>query len=129
MTTTGKQITKWANWADFVRVDVLYEHGGAFLDLDAIVLRDLSPLLNTGFRNILARDFETQCGVVISAPGSNLIRAYGKFMDLIFDPNDYAFHATSLLHVLRETFVRVPHELLMVSDRTFYPITWNDNAG
>lgn len=129
-----------ANWADFVRAgkvtathtgrartdrsDVLYEHGGIGLDLDAITLKDVTPLLNSGFRNILARDSETQCGVILAAPRSRLIRAYRDLMDGAYTPASYAFHATTLLHDLRATFVRIPGELLMLSDRSFYPVSW-----
>ncbi|MCR5670833.1 MAG: glycosyl transferase [Butyrivibrio sp.] len=35
---------KWAFVSDYARLDVLYEHGGVYLDTDVEVLKDLSPL-------------------------------------------------------------------------------------
>ena len=46
---------KWAFVSDYARLDVLYEHGGIYLDTDVEVIRDLSPLCEysafIGFEN------------------------------------------------------------------------------
>lgn len=38
------------------------------MDLDFVMLKDLEPLRKAGFRNVLAKDFETQCGISMSSP-------------------------------------------------------------
>ena len=35
---------KWAFVSDYARFDVLYEYGGIYLDTDAEVIKDLSPV-------------------------------------------------------------------------------------
>ena len=52
-TTSGAAITKLPNQSDFVRTKVLSELGGIYLDDDSYVLRDLKPLRETGFKNIV----------------------------------------------------------------------------
>lgn len=37
---------KWAFVTDYVRLKIIYEHGGIYLDTDVELLRDLEPLLN-----------------------------------------------------------------------------------
>lgn len=39
----------WAFAADYVRVKVLYEYGGVYLDTDITIEKDLTPLLNDNF--------------------------------------------------------------------------------
>lgn len=39
----------WAFIADFVRLKVLYEHGGIYLDTDIEVIKSFDPLLNYSF--------------------------------------------------------------------------------
>lgn len=38
------QEKKWAFVSDYARLDVLYEHGGIYLDTDVEILKDFSPL-------------------------------------------------------------------------------------
>lgn len=37
---------QWAFVSDYIRMRVLYEHGGIYLDCDIELIRDISPLLN-----------------------------------------------------------------------------------
>ncbi len=43
---TVYDLKMWAYVADYMRVKVLYEHGGIYFDTDVTVYKDLSPLLN-----------------------------------------------------------------------------------
>ena len=37
----------WAFISDYIRIKVLYEHGGVYMDTDMQILRDISPILET----------------------------------------------------------------------------------
>jgi len=54
-TTSGAAIDKLPNQSDFVRTVILGEMGGTYLDDDSYVLRDLKPLRNIGFENVVGQ--------------------------------------------------------------------------
>ena len=54
-TKSGAAISKLPNQSDFVRTVVLGELGGIYLDDDSYVLRDLKPLRNLGFDNVIGQ--------------------------------------------------------------------------
>jgi hypothetical protein len=94
-TTTQKGVEiKWVEHkADFLRLTALREYGGVYLDTDAIPLRDIADLRNSGFRNVIgqqlglamwARDYLNN-GVMMAVPNSN-------FMFAPFTPEPYSHH-------------------------------------
>lgn len=52
----GNQLYHVAHQADIVRLQMLYEYGGIYLDLDTISKRSLDPLLNNEF--VIAKEFK-----------------------------------------------------------------------
>lgn len=51
------------------------------------------------------------------------MKAYKEYMPIVFSESSYYHHATSLLHELRKVMARIPGEILMLSDASFYPIS------
>lgn len=63
---------KWAFVSDYVRLKVIYEYGGIYLDTDVEVVQDLTPLINDsvgyiGFQN----SEEVNTGLGFAAPPHN----------------------------------------------------------
>ena len=81
--TTHKGVEiKWlAHKADFLRLAVLREFGGVYLDTDAIPLRDIADLRNSGFRNVIGQQLGLAIwatnylnnGVMMATPHSHLM--------------------------------------------------------
>lgn len=53
VTEKGIQVVHMEHKADFLRMAVLRDFGGVYLDTDAVPLRDIAPLRNSGFANVL----------------------------------------------------------------------------
>ncbi|KAI9326236.1 hypothetical protein DFJ73DRAFT_666173 [Zopfochytrium polystomum] len=72
----GKRITNVSHMADVLRLRILLEHGGIYLDSDVIVYRSLDPLLHhttvLGFE-----DDDGLCnGLIVAAPNATFLRAW-----------------------------------------------------
>ena len=44
---------KFAFVSDYARFDILYEHGGLYLDTDVEIIKDISPLLNKDRKSVV----------------------------------------------------------------------------
>lgn len=80
-TTKGVEIKHVEHRADFLRITALRDLGGVYLDMDAVPLRDITDLRNSGFANVLggATALSTKHsgyinnGVMMSQPHSTLM--------------------------------------------------------
>ena len=125
-TSTGNTIHELPNQSDFVRTDVLEQYGGIYLDDDAYVLRDLAPLRNLPFQNIVGRQGGGQIcpAVLLAAPHNNkLMSAYHTLQDSIFD-GEWQTHATTLLTALVRDFQDPDGQVLVLDQETFFPLSW-----
>jgi hypothetical protein len=87
--TTEKGVEiKWVEHkADFLRLTALREHGGVYLDTDAIPLRDVTDLRKSGFRSVVGQQLGLavwatnylNSGVMMAVPGSNLMFVFSPF--------------------------------------------------
>jgi len=81
VTDKGVHIKKMEHKADFLRMAVLRDYGGVYLDTDAVPLRDIGPLRNSGFANVLGGAVALRMrhsgylnnGVMMSVPQSTLM--------------------------------------------------------
>lgn len=81
---------KWAFVADYIRLKVIYNNGGIYLDTDMIVLKSFNELLrNNCFLG--AEDSEYINAAIIGAtPGNNFIKCCLDFYaELEFDNNNF----------------------------------------
>ena len=56
----GRKLEKFAHWADIVRLKVLHEFGGIYLDLDVLALRSFDSLLE-GNSFVLGQEGQEVC--------------------------------------------------------------------
>ena len=124
-TSAGNTIHELPNQSDFVRTDILSRHGGIYLDDDAYVLRDLSPLRTLPFQNIVGRQAGGQIcpAVLLSAPRNKLMSAYHTLQDSIFD-GEWQTHATTLLTTLVKDFQQPEGQVLVLDQEAFFPLSW-----
>ena len=90
-TPKGKEIKEFQHKSDFVRLEVLYEFGGIYLDLDAIPLRSFDRLRKCGFDQIFGRQKNDQIAVGLIVTKKNnlfmkefLIEAYEVFVFIFY---------------------------------------------
>lgn len=132
ITTTldGKQIEKLAHLSDFLRVKILYEFGGVYCDLDAVILKDVEPLRKLGFRTILGRQIDGMIatGLMMAVPGSELIRTFRDKMHRSFKPDSWSGHSVGLLTEIGAELATEDWELLVLPQNAFFPVDWSANG-
>lgn len=68
---------RWAFVTDYVRLDIIYRHGGIYLDTDVEVIRSLDPLLEhrafAGLENVSGKELSVNTGLGFGAEAGNEI--------------------------------------------------------
>jgi hypothetical protein len=125
-TTKGFEIKTMAAKSDFLRTRVMRKWGGIYLDIDAYVIRDLSPLRKAGYKNVVGRqvDKKVACGTFLSVPGSDLVTAYNMLQPLVFN-GDWTPHSVDLMTTLAYDFSVREKEVLILEHEAFFPGGWD----
>lgn len=81
---------KWAFVPDFIRLKLIYDYGGIYLDTDVELLKSLDPLLNEKAVMGFESDQNVACGLVLMAePGNTIIKSmYEMYYDISFYNDD-----------------------------------------
>lgn len=79
---------KWAFVSDYVRLYVLYKHGGVYLDSDIEIVKELSPLLQHNVLLGFEASGHLQAGVIGCEKGNPVIKSMLDFYDNISFIND-----------------------------------------
>ena len=124
-TSRGIPVLKLAHQSDFVRLNILKDYGGIYLDEDAYVLRDLRPLRRTNFENIIGRQKDGDiCNAVIMATrNNNMMTAYHTLSDTVFD-GSWTRHSAELLSILAKEFAAIEYQVLVMPQDVFFPLSW-----
>ena len=77
---------RWAFVTDYVRLDVVYRHGGIYLDTDVEIIRSLDPLLVhkafCGLENVSGHELSISTGLGFgSEAGHEIIKAWRDMYD------------------------------------------------
>jgi len=99
--------------------------GGIYLDIDAYVIRDLSPLRKAGYKNVVGRqlDKKVACGTFMSVPGSDLVTAYNMLQPVVFN-GEWTPHSVDLMTALAYDFSVRDKEVLILEHEAFFPGGW-----
>lgn len=125
-TASGMPFTGgFSHESDFIRTRILVEQGGFYMDEDTYLIRSLQPLRETGYRNIIARQFngQTGCGMLMASPNSRLMRAYHGLQERVYD-GSWGDHAIVLLDKISRLYEEVEKEVLPLNYDAFFPFTW-----
>ncbi|KAK4232849.1 Lactosylceramide 4-alpha-galactosyltransferase [Achaetomium macrosporum] len=136
-TNKGVGIKTLAHKADFVRLAALHEHGGVYLDTDAVPIRDVAELRNSGFRNVIGQQLglglwvighlnNLNNGVMMAVPRSNLITLFYHAAHEFFD-GQWDTASIQLLTDLGNRLASLPSEVLILQPQAFSPISWQDD--
>ncbi|KAI5460470.1 hypothetical protein BGZ63DRAFT_424974 [Mariannaea sp. PMI_226] len=125
----GQEITRPEHMSDFVRVEVILEFGGTYIDMDVFALRDIKPLREAGFNAVLGRESggKLNCGIFMSKPHSKALTLFLEGMHDVFKTKDYAAHCVLPLTVIGERLVAEQGEMLIVDREGFHPVGWDDS--
>ena len=127
ITTSGQKITALANQCDFVRTKMLNKHGGLYLDEDAYVLKNMTPLRQLGFQNVVGVQIDGKvCPAVMLAaqgPANIMMTAYQKLQDKVFD-GGWETHSVNLLSSLTTAFSNRDNQVLTLDRDAFFSGSW-----
>lgn len=128
-TKSGLEISHIAHKSDFVRVQVLREYGGLYLDLDVYVLRDLKPLRESGFGAVCGREAGGMmtAGAFMTKSQGKLISTWAEQMPKVFDKG-WITHSNSLMTQIGEQMIAEPRELLVLDEAALAPNHWTKEA-
>ncbi|CAH0051200.1 unnamed protein product [Clonostachys solani] len=125
----GMEITGMEARSDFARAKVLQEYGGYYVDFDVHALRDIRPLLKSGYKAIIGIEFGglINLGVVFTAARSLFIDQWVTGMNAAFD-GGYVTHSNHVGTKIRQHLEGHGNELLVVSQTTFHPVDWTNEG-
>ena len=89
----------WAFVSDYVRVKVLYEYGGVYLDTDMEIIKDITPLLNTKLFLGYENDYTMSFGIVGTVAKNDIFKKFIKFYE------EEIWH--SPLHIVTGIFTKI----------------------
>ncbi|CAI4219778.1 unnamed protein product [Parascedosporium putredinis] len=112
--------------SDFVRVAALEEFGGIYLDVDAIPLRDLRPLLSKGYNAVVGKqaDDDIMSGNFIGKAHCAFFTQWKEQMHQVFN-QEWIRHSNHLMAELAGPLSKLDHEILVLDYHAMGPIHWN----
>ena len=121
----GQQLLNLPHRSDMVRANVSHEFGGIYFDFDVIPIRDFAPLRTTGFANVVGTEKYAMvgAGIVLSIKGSELMRVWLKFANIVYD-GGWITHSNILLTNLVHRVSSIPYEILTLDKLAFSPSSW-----
>ena len=124
----GRKINHFAHRGDVLRLRLLQEHGGIYMDIDTLCVRPFAPLL--GNRCVLGRQGKRGLcnAVILSEPQGEFVRAwlesYRTFRSLGFDQY-YDEHSVVIPGQMARDPRLQSHLTLLGNHAFFYPL-WDD---
>jgi hypothetical protein len=96
----GQRLTHYAHKADIMRLEILIEHGGVYLDIDTLCLKPWHALLDNAFVIGEESHRATSNAVMLSEPGSAFARQWLELYPSSFKEGEWANTSCVLPHVL-----------------------------
>ncbi|KAJ3340119.1 hypothetical protein HDU93_007344 [Gonapodya sp. JEL0774] len=123
----GNPVDNFAHKADIVRLRALDQHGGIYLDIDALVLRPFDPLLRHDF--VMAQEGEggrvgLANAIMLSKKGSPFIRRWFESYRT-FNQSLWNYHSVILPGKMAKSF---PDDITILKHSRFFHPMWDDES-
>lgn len=120
------EITGMEHKSDFVRVQAIRDFGGIYIDFDAHALRDIRPILKSGFNAVGGREISGQLnsGTFMSKKGAKMISLWHEEMHQVYD-GGWITHSNLVLTRVGEQLVAEPGEMLILDKTALGPVGWS----
>lgn len=123
----------WAFISDYIRIKVLYEQGGIYLDTDMQILKDITPLLSnhkfiSGYED---EEVYISAGFICAEKGHPLLKDILDYYETEILKSDIFTIPKVITHVLRKNYKQIDsnnfEEDIYVYDREyFYPFSFKE---
>jgi hypothetical protein len=122
----GVEIAGVEHRSDFVRPAIMLEFGGMYMDFDVIPIRDVKPLREANYNNVVGHELYegVNNGAWLSKPGTTLMKLFDEEQHIVYD-REWTTHSVQLLTRLSNTLVGAGNEVLIMERKAFTPTAWN----
>jgi predicted O-methyltransferase YrrM len=115
--------------ADILRLQILYEYGGIYMDMDIFILKNIDPLFN-GSCIYYGREKEgslINC-ILCSEPKNELLLIFLNTLSNGLRMNVWAYHIRDIPRILFEKypFYKYKYGLHIFDNENFCPISWTE---
>ena len=118
--------------ADVVRLEVLYEHGGIYLDLDMLIIKNFEDRINTGKDFYISEENEKGGGLINSflacKPNNGFIKKWLESFKTGLRMDNWAYHIREsnkqLLNKNKHYFIKYKIDIL--ESKYFFPFKWSE---
>ena len=118
--------------ADVVRLEVLYQYGGIYLDLDMLIIKNFNNIINTGKDFYISEENERGGGLINSflacKPKNGFIKKWLESFKIGLRMDNWAYHIREsnkqLLNKKKHYFIKYNIEIL--ESKYFFPFKWSE---
>lgn len=118
--------------ADVIRLELLYEHGGIYLDLDMLIIKNFDNIFNTGKDFYISEEGEKGEGLINSflacKPKNGFIKKWLESFKIGLRMDNWAYHIREsnkmLLDNNKHYFIK--YNIEIIESKYFFPFKWSD---
>ncbi|MEL1134488.1 glycosyltransferase [Desulfitobacterium sp. THU1] len=121
---------KWAFVTDFVRLKVLYDFGGIYMDTDVEVIKPLDEFMKLPAFSGFEGEAYINTGIIGAKKGNKWIKELIKdYDDRVFIKEDGSYDQTTNVKIITNTTknmypINLDNTLQAFDDVSFYPLDW-----
>lgn len=119
--------------ADVHRMNILYEHGGIYMDTDMYLLKAFDTLLDTPYQFMISKERPEENGLInsilFSTPKNNFLRTWQNYFDYGLRKNIWAYHIreTNRLLLEQRPYLIQKCRIKILESKHFFPYSWQEH--
>jgi hypothetical protein len=116
--------------ADVIRLEKLYEHGGIYLDLDMLIIKNFEHIINTGKDFYISEEGDKGNGLIncfmASKPKNGFIKKWLETFKVGLRMDNWAYHIRESNKILldKKKHYSVKYNLEILESKYFLPFKW-----
>ena len=120
---------KWAFVTDYMRFDILHQHGGVYLDTDVELLKDITPLTEDSFMGFESRKSVNPGLIMHAKPGDELLTEILSYYDALDGFTMDETVVTIVTGILEKHGLRRDNSAQTVAGYVIYPTEYFNPKG
>jgi mannosyltransferase OCH1-like enzyme len=135
------ELKQWAFASDYLRLHILYNYGGIYLDTDMLVYKSFDPLLGTNFFIGQESDLTISAGIIGSVKNHYIIQECLNFYSFYNNPENFSLFLNNKI-TIPSIFTQVINACLVTENRNiqsigniniyppeyFYPVKFSERS-
>lgn len=119
--------------ADILRLSLLYNNGGTYMDTDMYLLKPFDNLLSLDFELFISKENRNGNGLInsilISSKGNGFLKLWQEYFNYALRKNIWAYHIreTNALLMKKQPYLKMKHRIQILDSKHFFPYTWQEH--